>query len=85
MTITLQIAPRVQAELARQAAISGSGVEAHAVSLLEEALHLSPEAGGAVPLGRKLVDAFARAKDLFADGELDLKRDASPGRIVELP
>ena len=40
MTITVNIAPEVQAELARQAAAHGRAVEAYAASLLEEAAHL---------------------------------------------
>ena len=37
MTIHVDIAPEVQAELARQAAARGRAVEAYAASLLEEA------------------------------------------------
>jgi plasmid stability protein len=40
MTITLDITPELQAELARQAAAHGSAIEAYAAALLEEALHL---------------------------------------------
>lgn len=40
MTITVDIRPEVQAELARQAAAHGRAVEAYAASLLEEAVHL---------------------------------------------
>ena len=40
MTITVDIRPEVQAELARQAAAHGRPVEAYAASLLEEAVHL---------------------------------------------
>jgi hypothetical protein len=40
MTITVDITPEVQAELARQAAAQGRAVEAYAASLLEEAVHL---------------------------------------------
>jgi hypothetical protein len=40
MTITFDISPEVQAELARQAAAYGRAIEAHAASLLEEAVHL---------------------------------------------
>jgi hypothetical protein len=43
MTITVDIAPDVQAELARQAAARGRAVEAYAASLLEEAVN--PPAG----------------------------------------
>jgi hypothetical protein len=40
MTITVDITPEVQAELARQAAAHGRAIEAYAASLLEEAVHL---------------------------------------------
>ena len=40
MTITVDIRPEVQAELARQAAANGRAIEAYAASLLEEAVHL---------------------------------------------
>jgi plasmid stability protein len=40
MTITVEIRPEVQAELARQAAAHGRAIEAHAASLLEDAVHL---------------------------------------------
>jgi hypothetical protein len=42
MTITVDIRPEVQAELARQAAAHGRALEAHAASLLEDAVHLPP-------------------------------------------
>jgi hypothetical protein len=44
VTITLEITSKLQEELARQAAAHGSGVEAYAATLLEEAIHL-PEDG----------------------------------------
>jgi hypothetical protein len=40
MTITVDIKPEVEAELARQAAARGSVIEAYVASLLEEAVHL---------------------------------------------
>jgi hypothetical protein len=40
MTITLDIKPEVQAELARQAAAQGSELESYAARLLEEAVHV---------------------------------------------
>ena len=43
MTITVDLRPEVQAELARQAAAHGRAIEAHAASLLEEAVHLPAE------------------------------------------
>jgi plasmid stability protein len=39
MTLIVDIRPEVQAELARQAAAHGRPIEAHAASLLEEAVH----------------------------------------------
>jgi hypothetical protein len=42
MTITLDIRPEVQAELARQAAVQGRAIEAVAASLLEGAIHVPP-------------------------------------------
>jgi hypothetical protein len=40
MTITLDITPEVQAELARRAAAQGRALEAYAAGLIEEAAHL---------------------------------------------
>jgi hypothetical protein len=40
MTITLDIRPEIEVELARQAAAHGLGIGAYAASLLEEAAHL---------------------------------------------
>jgi len=44
LTITVEIKPEVEAELARQAAAHGRAFESHVASLLEEAVHL-PEHG----------------------------------------
>jgi hypothetical protein len=44
MTITLDITPELQAELARQAAAHGSALEAYAATLLEEAVHFPDDA-----------------------------------------
>jgi hypothetical protein len=43
MTITVDIRPEIQAELARQAAAQGRALEAHAATLLEDAVHLPAE------------------------------------------
>ena len=87
MQITLEITPQAQAELSRQAAITGKGAEALAATLLEEALHvpaldplLSPEEP--VPFGRRLVDVFAKIQGLTDD--VDFTRDPSPGRHIDL-
>jgi hypothetical protein len=42
MTITVEINPEVQAQLARQAEARGMDVPAYAATLLEEAAHLPP-------------------------------------------
>jgi hypothetical protein len=88
MTITLDIAPEVQAELARQAAAQGRGLEAHAARLLEEAVH-HPSAASRHkrPPGRKsLVELFEPLRGLFKDEEIDalFSRNKSTGRPVDL-
>ena len=40
MTITVEVRPEVQAELARQAAAHGRPLEAYAATMLEDAVHL---------------------------------------------
>jgi len=45
MTLTIDIKPELQAELARQAAAQGVGIDAYAARLLEEAAHLSGTKG----------------------------------------
>jgi len=40
MTITVDMRPEVQVELARLAAAHGTAIESYAASLLEEAVHL---------------------------------------------
>ena len=39
MTITIDLAPELQAELARQAATRGVGIDAYAASLIEDAAY----------------------------------------------
>jgi hypothetical protein len=45
MTITVDITPEAQAELARLAAAHGRAIEAYAALLLEEAVHPPADAG----------------------------------------
>jgi hypothetical protein len=59
MTITIEVAPEVQAELARQAAQQGVEVDAYAASLLEEAAH-RPMGTDAPP--QEVIDAVERLK-----------------------
>jgi hypothetical protein len=78
VTITIDIRPEVRAELARQAAAHGRAIEAHASSLLEEAVHL-PSAHPAPP-ARDMVELFAPLRGL----NLNFERDRDPGRDIEL-
>jgi hypothetical protein len=86
MTITLHIRPEVEAELARQAAVYGRALEAHAARLLEEAAHVpaAPVKPGAPAEANDLVQLFAPVRGLFADGELDFSRNPSTGRPIDL-
>jgi hypothetical protein len=63
MTITVDITPEVQAELARQAAAHGRAVEAYAASLLEEAVHLP---AGANRLNQDRLEATLRDMAQFS-------------------
>ena len=86
MTITVDVRPEVEAELARQAAACGRALEVHAASLLEEAAHV-PAASvkpGAPAEAKDLVELFAPVRGLFADGELDFSRNPSTGRPIDL-
>ena len=85
MTITVDIRPEVQAELARQAAAQGRALEAYAASLLEEAVHVPPER---LPrrTGQELIDACAKVRGLLTDEEVDtvFRRTPSFARPVDL-
>ena len=70
MTITVDIRPEVQAELARQAAAQGRALEAHAASLLEDAVHL-PVEWRPERTGQELIDACAKVRGLLTDEEVD--------------
>jgi hypothetical protein len=87
MTITVDIRPELQAELARQAASRGSAIEDYAASLLEEAVHLpsgtSTHAQKRRREGRKsLVEVCAMVRGLTDD--VDFSRNPSTDRPVEL-
>ena len=96
MTITLDIAPQVQAELERQAAVQGRPVEVVAAALLESAVHpISAEqqsvaiADPAQPerrTGQAIIDAFAEIRGLLTDEEIDqmFTRNPSGARPVDL-
>ena len=89
MTITVDIRPEVQAELAREAAADGRGIEAHAATLHEDAVHLpaasvQPDAPPSAALAKDMVELFEPVRGLFADGELDFSRNPSTGRCIDL-
>jgi plasmid stability protein len=78
MTITVNIRPEIEAELARQAAAHGRAVEAYAASLLEEAVHLP--AAYPTPTAKDMVELFAPLRGL----NLNFERDRDIGRDIEL-
>jgi len=78
MTITIDIKPEVEAELAAQAAARGMDVRAYAAKVLEEAAKPVAE-----PVPKKSFLEFLRESPL-ADVELDLERDKDTGRDIEL-
>ena len=87
MTITVDIRPEIQAELARQAAARGSAIEAYAASLLEQAVEVSAEPLTATEKqnreGRKsLEEVFEMVRGLADD--VDFSRNPSMGRPVDL-
>ena len=81
MTITVEIRPEVQAELARLAASRGSAVEDYAASLLEEAVQLPVEATEP-RRGKSLQEVFEMVRGLADD--VDFSRQPSTGRPVDL-
>jgi hypothetical protein len=87
MTITVEINPDVEAELAAQAAARGMDVPTWVATLLEQAAQRGAEhpapAKRQRPPGRKsLAQLFAESP--FKGLELDFERDRDPGRDVEL-
>ena len=63
MTITVDIRPEVQAELARQAAARGHALEAYATRLLEEAAHVP---AGTSQLNRDRLETTLREMAQFS-------------------
>ncbi len=76
MTLTIEIKPEIEAELAAQAASRGMNVPAYAAALLEQA---------AQPSGKpkKSLVEFLRESPLVGL-ELDLERNKDTGRDIEL-
>jgi len=85
VTITVEIKPEIQAELARQAAVRGRALEAHAARLLEEAAQRAVDESSATEFrdGKMgLVEVCAMVSGLTDD--VDFGRGASADRPVEL-
>ena len=80
MTITLDIKPETQDELARQAAAHGLGVGAYAASLLEEAAHAASAKPTPPAAAKDMVELFAPLRGL----NLDFERDRDTGRDISL-
>jgi len=79
MTITLDIRPEVQAELARQAAAQGRAIESYAAALLEEAVHI-PATALPELAAKDMVELFAPLRGL----NIDFERDRDAGRDIQL-
>ena len=78
MTITVEISPEVEAELARKAAARGVDVPAFAATLIEEAAQ-PPRPKYQRAEGRKsLAQLFAESP--FAGLDMDFERDPDLGR-----
>jgi len=81
MTITIDIRPEVQAELARQAASRGSAIEDYAATLLEEAVR-KPDSVTRQGRGKSLREVFEAVRGLADD--VDFSRNPSTERPVDL-
>lgn len=94
MTITVEIGPEIQAELARQAAAKGRALEVYAASLLEDAAHSPEQSSRDLPAGEEsraakatnLLDLFEPIRGLLTDEEVDtlFSRNPSTGRSIDL-
>jgi hypothetical protein len=83
MTITAEISPEVEAELARKAASRGVDVPSYVVILIEQAAKPEIRPQYQRPEGRKsLVDLFAESPLHGLD--LDFSRNRSTGRPIDL-
>ena len=79
MTITLDIKPEIEAELSRQAAAQGLGIDEYAVTLLEEAAQAT-SVKPSLSMAKDMVELFAPLRGL----NLDFERDRDPGRDIQL-
>jgi plasmid stability protein len=79
MTITLDITPELEAELARRAAAEGRAIESYAATLLQEAVHL-PSVTNSKVAAIDMVELFAPLRGL----NIDFERDRDTGRDIQL-
>jgi plasmid stability protein len=79
MTITIEIKPEIQAELARLAAAHGRPIESYAATLLEEAVHRPTTTLPEVE-ATDMIELFAPLRGL----NIDFERDRDPGRDIQL-
>lgn len=79
MTITIEIKPEIQAELARLAAAHGRPIESYAAALLEEAVHRPTTTLPEVEV-TDMIELFAPLRGL----NIDFERDRDPGRDIQL-
>jgi hypothetical protein len=70
MTITLEIKPEVEAQLARQAERAGQALERYAADLLEDAAE-HPAHVVSNLTGQDILDSFAKIRGLLSDEEID--------------
>jgi hypothetical protein len=83
MTITVDIRPEVQAELARQAAASGSAIETYVANLLEGVVHLPHGENRAAFDKERAKAAGARIRELSKGltlGDLTIRQLIDEGR-----
>jgi hypothetical protein len=80
MTITLDIKPEVQDQLARQAAARGLKVGTYAASLLEDAANAASSKAESALQAKDMVELFAPVRGL----NFDFERDRDTGRDINL-
>jgi hypothetical protein len=72
MTITIEIAPELQAELARQAATQGIGIDAYAAFLLESAAYIGTGESQPSRPATEVIEAIERLKSFGSTHGLSL-------------
>jgi hypothetical protein len=80
LTITFDIRPETEVELARQAAAHGLEIGIYAATLLEEAASASSVRSTLPAAAKDMVELFAPLRGL----NLDFERDRDTGRDIHL-